>query len=71
MKNNFLLLWATPQGKIVVSFWYKLKYEGNDHHLLSKYKDRLVPMRYKLEFGNSTKVRIQQNIYFTSGTLLL
>lgn len=61
----------TPQGKIVVSFWYKLKYEGNDHHLLSTYKDRLVPMRYKLEFGNSTKVRIQQNKYFTSGTLLL
>lgn len=61
----------TPQGKIVVSFWFKIKYEGNDHHILTTYRDRLVPIRYKLEFGNLTRVRIQQNVYFTSGTLLL
>lgn len=63
---------ATRRGRKIVSFGYKIKYDEYDPYLLAKYKDRLVPVYYKLEFGKTTKVRvIQQNGYLMFGTLSL
>lgn len=62
----------TRRGRIIVSFGYKIKYGEYDPYLLAKYKDRLIPVYYKLEFGKTTKVRvIQQNGYLMFGTLSL
>lgn len=58
-------------GRRIISFWFKIKYEGDDPYTLAKFKDRLVPIRYKLEFGNSTRVRVLLNEFLTFGTLSL
>ena len=62
----------TRRGRIIVSFWYKIKYDEYDPYVLAKYKDRLVPLHYRLEFGKTPRVRvIQQNGYMVFGTLSL
>lgn len=62
----------TRRARIIVSFRYKIKYDEYAPYLLAKYKDRLVPVYYKLEFSKTTKVRvIQQNGYLMFGTLSL
>ena len=42
-----------------------------DPYTLARFKDRIVPMRYRFEFGNSTKVRVLQFEYLMFGTLSL
>ena len=62
----------TRRGRIIVSFWYKIKYDEYDPYTLARFKDRMVPVRYRLEFGNSTKVRVLQFGYLMKfGTLSL
>lgn len=61
----------TRRGRRIVSFWFKIDYEEYDPYTLAKFKDRLVPVRYRLEFGNSTRVRVLQSEYLMFGTLSL
>ena len=61
----------TRRGHRVVSFWFKIKYDEYDPYTLASFKYRIVPMRYRFEFGNSTKVRVLQFEYLMFGTLSL
>ena len=61
----------TRRGRRFVSFWFKIKYDEYDPYTLARFKDRIVPMRYRFEFGNSTKVRVLQFEYLMFGTLSL
>ncbi len=61
----------TRRGRRIVSFWFKVKYEGYDPYILAASKDRGVQLHYKFEFGNSTKVRVLQGEYLRFGTLSL
>ena len=51
---------TTRRGRRIVSFWFKMKYDEYDPYTLARFKDRMVPVRYRLEFGNSTKVCVLQ-----------
>ena len=63
---------TTRRGRRIVSFWFKMKYDEYDPYTLARFKDRMVPVRYRLEFGNSTKVRVLQFGYLMKfGTLSL
>lgn len=62
----------TRQGRVVISFRFNMKYQENDvFSHLPKFKDGLFPVQYKLIFGKSTKVKVEMNEIFTSGTLKL
>lgn len=61
----------TRRGHRTVSFWFKIKYEGYDPYILAASEDRIVQLRYRFEFGNSTKVRVLQGEYLMFGTLSL
>ena len=61
----------TRRGRRFVSFWFKIKYNDYDPYTLAKFKDRIVPICYRFEFGNSIKVRVLQFEYLMFGVLFL
>lgn len=61
----------TRRGRRIVSFWFNITNEYYDPYLLTKYKDRLYPLHFKLNFSKTTKVRVIQNEFLRFGTLSL
>ena len=61
----------TRRGRRFVSFWFKIKYNDYDPYTLAKFKDRIVPICYRFEFGNSIKVRVLQFEYLMFVVLFL
>ena len=61
----------TRRGRRFVSFCFKIKYNDYDPYTLAKFKDRIVPICYRFEFGNSIKVRVLQFEYLMFGVLFL
>lgn len=55
-------------GVIKISFWYQIKYDGEEITLLTKYPDRLLPVGYTFIFRNSTKVRIEKDLRNVNST---
>ena len=55
----------------ICQFWFKIKYNDYDPYTLAKFKDRIVPICYRFEFGNSIKVRVLQFEYLMFGVLFL
>ena len=58
-------------GRIEVSFWYNSVYKGNDPQIVVINQGNLIPVRYKLVFGRSNKVRIYRDSYAIAGILKL
>lgn len=59
------------RSRVIISFWFKMEYQGDDIRTQVSFKDNLIPIHYKLEFSNSTKVRVYMNDYFIFGILRL
>ena len=58
-------------GRIEVSFWYNSVYKGDDPQIVVINQGNLIPIRYKLVFGRSNKVRIYRDSYAITGILKL
>ena len=58
-------------GRIEVSFWYNSVYKGDDPQIVVINQGNLIPVRYKLVFGRSNKVRIYRDSYAIAGILKL
>ena len=52
-----------PGEGVDLSVLVQIKYNDYDPYTLAKFKDRIVPICYRFEFGNSIKVRVLQFEY--------
>ncbi len=59
------------RGRIEVCFWYNSEYKGDDPLVAAINQGNLIPVRYRLVFGRSNKVRIYRDSYPITGILRL